>query len=103
MKQDPPSKGCTLQWGLEESDDKHTDKTIEAGGSKRGNGIENHLGDGEWFASIGMLTTSQTLKCWKSDDINITFCQGAGKEEEKHIVVPSYCGPSLGLILGLES
>ena len=58
---------------------------------------------GEWFASVGMLTTSQTLKCWKSDDINVTFCQGVGEEEGKRIVMPSYCGPSLGLSLELAS
>ena len=56
VKQDPPSKGCTLQWRLEESDDKHTNETTEAGGSKRGNGIENYSGEGwsevKWSRSV---------------------------------------------------
>ena len=68
VKQDPPSKGCTLQWGLEESDDKHTDKTIEAGGSKRGNGIENHLGEGwvlrySWYWGV-------VCQYWNADYIS---------------------------------
>ena len=41
---------------------------------------------GESFAGIGMLTAFHTLKCEKSDDLNVKLCHGLGEEGEKHTV-----------------